>query len=135
MSKFSRILSLVLFALVAVFLLNEARVRQSSQVAEQNVATEVVQEQAAEPEAPQTEFTFTAVKDGQAALELVQAEVELTLKEYPFGTMVEGVNGLMADSGHFWGLYQNGEFAQKGIAEIILQAGETITLKYEEIVL
>jgi hypothetical protein len=132
--KWSRIFSLILFVLVVGFLLNEARGRQTGQVIQENSDLAGVEELAAEPAAPQTEFSFTATQAGQAALELVQSEVELTLKEYPFGTMVEGVNGLLADSGNFWALYQNGEFAQKGIADIILEAGETLELKYEEIV-
>lgn len=134
MSKFSRIFSLILFVLAAVFLLSEARTRQANPAPPAASDSATVEELSAEPAAAQTEFVFTASRDDQPALELVQAEVELTLKEYSFGTMVEGVNGLLADEGHFWALYQNGEFAQTGIAELVLNAGETITLKYEEIV-
>jgi hypothetical protein len=78
-------------------------------------------------------YEFTATVSGQNALELAQSQAKLDLKKYDFGTMVEGVAGLMADSKHYWAIYQDGEYAKTGIADIKLEKGEKIELKYEEI--
>lgn len=76
---------------------------------------------------------FVATASGQNALELVESQVELSLKKYDFGVMIEGVNGLMADNKNYWAVYQNGEYAKTGIAQIELQKNDKIELKYEEI--
>ena len=81
----------------------------------------------------QKDYQFVATASGQNALELVDSQVELSLKEYDFGTMIEGVNGLMADNKNYWAVYQNGEYAKTGIAQIELQKDDKIELKYEEI--
>ena len=78
-------------------------------------------------------YQFVATVSGQNALNLVQSQVKLDLKKYDFGVMIEGVGDLKADSKHYWALYQNGDYAKTGIAEIKLQKNEKIELKYEEI--
>ncbi len=82
-----------------------------------------------------TAYTFIATVSGQNALELVQSQVQLELKKYDFGVMIEGVNGLMADNKHYWALYLNDVYAQLGIADIQLQENDKLELKYEEITL
>jgi len=82
-----------------------------------------------------TAYTFIATVSGQNALELVQSQVQLELKKYDFGVMIEGVNGLMADNKHYWALYLNDAYAQLGIADIQLQENDKLELKYEEITL
>lgn len=86
------------------------------------------------PAIPKT-YGFTATVSAQPALELVKSQIDLQVKEYDFGLMVEGVNGLMADEKHYWALYQNGEYATVGIADLKLEKDETIELRYEEIIL
>lgn len=81
----------------------------------------------------QKDYQFVATSSGQNALELVESQVELSLKKYDFGVMIEGVNGLMADNKNYWAVYQNGEYAQTGIAQIELQKNDKIELKYEKI--
>jgi len=81
----------------------------------------------------QREYQIIATVSGQKALELVKSQIELSLKEYDFGTMIEGVNGLMADNKNYWAIYLNGEYAKTGIAQIELQKNDKIELKYEEI--
>lgn len=78
-------------------------------------------------------YEFVATMSSQNALELVQSQVKLDLKKYDFGTMIEGVNGLKADSKHYWALYQAGDYAKTGITELKLTKNEKIELKYEEI--
>ena len=78
-------------------------------------------------------YEFVATVSGQKAIELVESEVKLDLKEYDFGVMIQGVNGLMADNKNYWALYQDGEYAKTGIAQIELEKDERLELKYEEI--
>lgn len=81
----------------------------------------------------QKNYQFVATSSGQNALELVESQVELSLKKYDFGVMIEGVNGLMADNKNYWAVYLNDEYAQTGITQIELEKDERIELKYEEI--
>jgi len=81
----------------------------------------------------QKDYQFIATSSGQNALELVESQVKLDLKKYDFGVMIEGVNGLMADNKNYWAVYQNGEYAKTGIAQIELEKDDKIELKYEEI--
>lgn len=103
------------------------------------VIIEPVQQQAKEqpsptPAIPKT-YSFTATVSAQPALELVKSQIDLQVKEYDFGLMVEGVNGLIADEKHYWALYHNGDYAKVGIADLKLEKDETIELRYEEIIL
>ena len=77
--------------------------------------------------------TLTATAAATKALDLAQSQLELQLKEYDFGLMVEGVNGLLADTNNYWAVYLNGEYAKVGIAELVLQAGDRLELRYETI--
>lgn len=79
------------------------------------------------------EYTITATQSGQTALEVSQSQLQLELKEYDFGVMVHAINGLPSDSTHFWALYQNGEQATTGAAQLQLQQNDTIIWKYEEL--
>jgi hypothetical protein len=86
------------------------------------------------PAIPST-YSFTATTSAQSALDLVESQIDLRVKEYDFGLMVEGVNGLLADEKHYWALYHNGDYAKVGIADLKLEKDETIELRYEEIIL
>lgn len=77
--------------------------------------------------------TLTATAAATKALDLAQSQLELQLKEYDFGLMVEGVNGLLADTNNYWAVYLNGEYAKVGIAELTMQAGDRLELRYETI--
>lgn len=83
--------------------------------------------------AQKTDYEFVATASSQSALKLVESQVKLDLKQYDFGVMIEGVDGLKADAKHYWALYQNGDYAKVGIADIKLKKGEKLELKYEEI--
>lgn len=132
--KISRLISLILFvAVVAVLIFNRNDFAKNQQkLAESPQATPTPTPTVSLP-AKQEIFEFTATVSGQKALDLVQSQVKLDLKEYDFGTMVEGVNALKADAKHYWALYQNGDYAKIGIADIKLEKGEKIELRYEEI--
>lgn len=76
--------------------------------------------------------SLTATQSGQTALELLEANANVKTQEFDFGVMIQSINGLAADDSHFWGLYVNGEFAQTGASETILEEGDIIEWRYEE---
>jgi hypothetical protein len=120
--------------LIAAFLWGRQwwQAQQLADLAAEPAATESLAEEMVVE--PARQYTFTVESDGQSALALVETQVELQLKEYDFGVMIEGVNGLLADSGHYWALHLNGEAAMVGIADLELVAGDQLELIYEEIV-
>jgi len=84
---------------------------------------------------PLRQHSFTAEREQQSALELVSGQVDLELKEYDFGVMVQAVDGLAADSEHYWAVYHNGDYAMVGLADLELAAGDQVELVYEAIIL
>ncbi len=134
--KINRFTTLVLFLIVAgVFIFSRKPTQEVSPkpaIEQQAEASPTPTPEAAEQK---QSYEFTATLSGQIALDLVQSQVKLDLKEYDFGIMVEGINSLKADVNHYWALYQDGDYAKVGIADIKLEKGEKIELKYEEITL
>src|SRR3989338_3075173 len=49
------------------------------------------------------------------------------------GSMVTGINGITADSAHYWALYVNGAYADKAIDAYILNSDTAIELRLEKI--
>jgi len=81
----------------------------------------------------QSSFVFTAEKDGQTALDLIEKYVKIHSKKYSFGVMVLGVNGHDAPSDSFWAFYVNGKLANKGVSNTVLHKGDKVELKLEKI--
>lgn len=80
------------------------------------------------------EFTFTAQEENLTALMLTQTSAEMHGKEYPgIGVMVTTINGITPPEGKFWALYHNGEKAKEGAVQLMLQKGDTITWKIENV--
>lgn len=132
--KISRLITLILFAAVAaVFFFNRNNFQKNQLNLEE--PAQVEPSPTTSLPAKQETYEFVATVSGEIALDLVQSQVKLDLKEYDFGTMVEGVNDLKADTKHYWALYQNGDYAKVGIADVKLEKGEKIELRYEEITL
>ena len=72
--------------------------------------------------------------DGQTALSLLQKSHAVTTKSYgDLGEMVTSIDGVTADSAHFWAFYVNGAMASAGAASYKTSAGQTISWKLEEI--
>lgn len=69
------------------------------------------------------------------ALDLVQSQLKAEFKTYDFGLMLESVDGLRADTSHYWAIYYNGEYAKVGLADLMIKKGDVLELVYEEIVL
>ena len=50
---------------------------------------------------------------------------------YSFGPYVHTLDGVADDSGHYWALYHNGEYAKVGAGDLQLQDGDVVTWKYD----
>ena len=94
---------------------------------------QVQTEQVPAGESAPVSLSFTAVADGQSALDLLQESTQVEYKEYDFGVLVTAINGVQADSEHYWALYINDEYATAGASETILKTGDIMTWKYEAI--
>jgi len=81
----------------------------------------------------QTLIELEAEADGQTAFDLLRTKASVAYKEYEFGVFIESINGLAGDAGHYWALYINGEYAQAGADQTVLNQGDRIEFRYEEI--
>lgn len=83
---------------------------------------------------PQTSYQFSTDTKDVSALELLSQNVTLETKDFgDAGIMITGINGLMADADHYWAFYLNGEYAQQGVSQTILTAGDVVEFVYEKI--
>ncbi|MFH2022583.1 MAG: DUF4430 domain-containing protein [Patescibacteria group bacterium] len=81
----------------------------------------------------QTLIELEADVEGQTAFDLLKTKASVAYKEYEFGVFIESINGLAGDAGHYWALYVNGEYAQAGADQTVLNQGDRIEFRYEEI--
>lgn len=79
-----------------------------------------------------TEISYSGV-ESKNALELLKNKhvVETTLSS--FGEYVQTIDGVSADSSHFWGFYVNGKMAEVGAGSYVTKNEDTITWKLEVI--
>ena len=84
-------------------------------------------------EGKQLEYTLAAEKDGQTALELLQASEQVELSIYEFGSLVKSIDNLAVNDAYYWAFYVNGEYAQQAADKTILTAGDKVEFKYEKI--
>lgn len=78
-----------------------------------------------------------SLSEGVTALavteEVLRVEgVELGLKEYGFGVLVEAIGGKQNGADRAWIYYVNGQAATVGAGELKVQAGDQIMWKYEK---
>lgn len=99
---------------------------------EESVTPEVMGENVDTTEHAET-IELTATEDGQTALELTQANVEVETNDTDFGVLVNSINGVSANQQYYWALYVNGDYAQTGASQVVLNEGDTIKWVYEEI--
>ncbi len=78
-------------------------------------------------------ITYESKVDGENAFELLKNVAIVEYKEYDFGVFVESINGVKGDDEHFWSFYLNGEQAKAGADQTILQKGDKVEWRYEEI--
>lgn len=77
-----------------------------------------------------TTITYNGV-EGKTALEQLKNTHTIETKTYSFGDAVESIDGLAADSGHYWAFYVNGQYASVGAGDYTMKASDTIEWKYE----
>lgn len=78
-------------------------------------------------------ISLTAEQDEENAFELLQSQHEVSAKTYDFGVFIEEIDEVKNTDKYYWALYVNGEYAQKGADQTMLQKGDTIEFRYEEI--
>ncbi len=79
------------------------------------------------------EFEYIATQSGQTALDLLKQNNIIEVKEYGFGTLITGIDGLMADEKNYWAFYVNGEYAKQAADQTNLNAGDTVRFVYEPV--
>lgn len=73
-------------------------------------------------------------KTGTTALALLQRSYKVQTKTYSgLGEEVTSINGLVADSHHYWAFYVNGKLAQVGASSYTTNSRDTITWKLESL--
>lgn len=83
---------------------------------------------------PTVEHEFTATQSGITAFELLNQSADIEYQTYEgIGEFVTTINGMTADTKHFWVFYLNGETSETGVSQTKLSEGDTIKFVYEEI--
>ncbi|MBI2597793.1 MAG: DUF4430 domain-containing protein [Candidatus Diapherotrites archaeon] len=73
------------------------------------------------------------LQKGTNALKAMKSAVKVQTQETSFGEFVTGIAGVQADSKHYWALYVNGKYAEKGIGQYTLEEDTLIEWQLEEI--
>jgi len=68
----------------------------------------------------------------ESALSVLQQKAQVEIKEFSFGKLVEGINGVRSGNGNFWIYYVNGQTATVGADQYRVKAGDVIEWKLEE---
>ena len=85
--------------------------------------------------------SYVSVEPGSSALDLMNMVAEETDefsfegKESEFGVFVETINGLSNDTGEsrYWSLYVNDKLSVVGAADYIINDGDLIEWRYEQV--
>lgn len=75
-----------------------------------------------------------ATQSGQTALDLTKSKYTVTVQDSNFGSYVTAIDGVAADDAHYWALYINGQYADRGADVLITQAGDLIEWHLEQLV-
>lgn len=73
------------------------------------------------------------VEKGANAFELMKKNFVLDYDEYPMGVFVKSIDNYKPEEDEYWALYVNGEYAEKGISQYIINEDINITWKIEKI--
>ncbi len=73
------------------------------------------------------------VEKGANALQAMKDSVEVQTQESSFGEFVTGIAGVQADTKHYWALYVDGKYAEKGIGDYTLDEDLAVEWRLEEI--
>jgi len=80
--------------------------------------------------APQVKDLTYKGEDGKTAMTLLKAKYTVTTTHYSFGDSVDSINGLAADSKHYWEFMVNGTDASVGADAYTSKSTDTIEWKY-----
>ncbi len=78
-------------------------------------------------------FHLEATQDGQTPFSLLNKKAEIKYDQYDFGVFVTGINGKASTNEYYWALYINGEYAQEASDKIILNIGDQVEWRFEEL--
>ena len=127
----SKLLSTLSIALILLGVIGVIQFISGGRVMDQDQQTQTQEvEQAAAGVEP---VVYEVEEDGQNAFELLNSTAEIEYKEYDFGVFVESINGIPSDDQYFWALYVNDAQATTGADQTILQSGDRVEWRYEEI--
>ena len=73
------------------------------------------------------------VEKGKTGFDFLKDSIELKFEEYPFGVFITDIEGVKADQTHYWALYINDSYSEKGIDQVILEKDMKIKFVLEEI--
>ncbi|MDD5163126.1 MAG: DUF4430 domain-containing protein [Candidatus ainarchaeum sp.] len=127
----SKLFPLAGILLLALLLLGCTSTGQTSLItAEKQVATI----KAIDSEGKEIVNRTISIEKGKNALEAFRQVAGVEAKTYVgMGSLVTSINGITPDSEHYWGLYINGEFADKSIDAYTIDKDITIEMKMEKI--
>ena len=70
---------------------------------------------------------------GSNAFEIMKANLQVDFKDSAIGPFITGINNINADTEHYWALYIDGNYAQKGINQYTIEKETIIAWKLEKI--
>lgn len=77
---------------------------------------------------------YALVKNGTGALDAMKQIAKVETKEYAgLGAMVVSIEGIKPDSKHYWGLYIDGNYADKGISSYLVEKNLAIEFRMESL--
>jgi len=126
-----------IFLIASVFIAQQfvSKSQQSEQLRDQSSQITENQEKVNAPEDSESaiEITLVAEQDNTNAYELLTQTHEVVSDEYDFGVFVVGIDGITADEEYYWAFYVNDEYASAGVQETVLQAGDSMSFRFEKI--
>lgn len=73
------------------------------------------------------------VEKGTIALDALRQATVVGGKQYEFGFFIESIAGVEAGQSHYWAIYVDNVYAEKGIDQIVLDKGTNLRFVLEEI--
>jgi hypothetical protein len=70
---------------------------------------------------------------GINAFDFLKENFEVDYEEYAFGPFVKSFNGMVPSEGEYIALYVNGDYAEKGISEYVLNEDTLIEFRFESV--
>lgn len=78
-------------------------------------------------------LTELQVTEGETALDVLLRTHQVETKQYSFGVLVEGIDGVKSgDGGRYWIYYVNGESASVGAGDYQVLPGDELEWRFQE---